>query len=194
MFAMMIIGMVGIIILIILTVYLVLFLGKEDPQFVVKVDITGKRNVDADKLFNLLKQQYSLSTIIYRYNEYLEAHQKLREKKELNENIYIVGIRYRQDGNKEEIKYMFYDIEQLTNLYNQVSRVDIKAERNKMTPALREYIKERDNYTCQCCGKVMTDNVGLQIDHIIPVSKGGKTEPDNLQVLCSVCNLKKSNK
>ena len=33
----------------------------------------------------------------------------------------------------------------------------------------------RDNYTCQICGKYMPDEVGLQVDHIIPVAKGGKT-------------------
>ena len=46
----------------------------------------------------------------------------------------------------------------------------------------------RDNYTCQICGKYMPDGVGLHIDHIIPVSKGGKSVESNLQVLCSKCN------
>ena len=59
---------------------------------------------------------------------------------------------------------------------------------------MREKIKQRDNYTCQLCGKQMLDNVGMHIDHIIPKSKGGKTVESNLQVLCSVCNLKKSDK
>lgn len=51
----------------------------------------------------------------------------------------------------------------------------------------------RDNYTCQICGKYMPDEVGLHIDHIIPVSKGGKSIASNLQVLCSKCNGHKSN-
>ena len=63
-----------------------------------------------------------------------------------------------------------------------------------MTQELRERIKLRDNYTCQQCGKYMPDGVGLHIDHIIPVSKGGKTVESNLQVLCSVCNGSKSNR
>jgi len=42
--------------------------------------------------------------------------------------------------------------------------------------------------------RYMPDEVGLHIDHIIPVSKGGKTVASNLQVLCSKCNGSKSNK
>lgn len=69
-----------------------------------------------------------------------------------------------------------------------------KEQRRKMTKELRKVVMERDNYTCQMCGKYMPDEVGLHIDHIIPVSKGGKTELSNLQVLCSKCNGNKSDK
>lgn len=63
-----------------------------------------------------------------------------------------------------------------------------------MTKELRKQIMERDNYTCQICGKYMPDEVGLQIDHIIPVAKGGKTILSNLRVLCDKCNRKKGAK
>lgn len=70
-----------------------------------------------------------------------------------------------------------------------------KHERNKTNnSSLRLAVMERDNYTCQICGKVMRDKVGLQIDHIIPINKGGKTVIDNLQVLCNICNGRKSDK
>lgn len=69
-----------------------------------------------------------------------------------------------------------------------------KNQRKLLTKELRETVIARDNYTCQKCGKYMPDGVGLQIDHIIPVSKGGKTVLSNLQVLCSKCNGSKSNK
>lgn len=69
-----------------------------------------------------------------------------------------------------------------------------KTQRGLMTPELRKRIAERDNYTCQICGKYMPDWVGLQIDHILPIAKGGKTVPSNLQVLCSRCNGAKGSK
>ena len=69
-----------------------------------------------------------------------------------------------------------------------------KNQRRLMTPKLRQKIKERDNYTCQICGKYMPDEVGLHIDHMVPVAKGGKTVPSNLQVLCSKCNSSKGAK
>ena len=53
----------------------------------------------------------------------------------------------------------------------------------------------RDNCRCRLCGRSPATNPGLtlQIDHIIPWSKGGETVFDNLQTLCSDCNLGKSN-
>ena len=63
-----------------------------------------------------------------------------------------------------------------------------REQRRLMTPALRRQIMERDDFTCQRCGKYMPDEVGLHVDHIVPVARGGKTVPSNLQVLCSRCN------
>ncbi|MEE1155392.1 MAG: HNH endonuclease [Acutalibacteraceae bacterium] len=69
-----------------------------------------------------------------------------------------------------------------------------KTQRKLMTHQLKMQIKQRDNYTCQNCGKYMPDEVGLHIDHIIPIAKGGKSVPSNLRVLCSKCNGKKGAK
>lgn len=71
-----------------------------------------------------------------------------------------------------------------------------KEQRTLMTKKLREAIKARDNYTCCNCGNSthVEPNLLLEIDHIIPVSKGGRTEESNLQTLCWKCNRAKSNK
>jgi len=57
----------------------------------------------------------------------------------------------------------------------------------------------RDNFTCQECGyhqmredrPWLPDISNLECDHIIPLSRGGETETDNLQTLCRACNRKK---
>ena len=51
-------------------------------------------------------------------------------------------------------------------------------------------VYERDDFTCQYCG--LHANVDeLQIDHIIPVSRGGTNDINSLVTSCAVCNKKK---
>lgn len=71
-----------------------------------------------------------------------------------------------------------------------------KEQRMLMTSKLRNYIKVRDNFTCCTCGNSthVEPNLLLEIDHIIPVAKGGCTTEDNLQTLCWKCNRAKSDK
>jgi len=71
-----------------------------------------------------------------------------------------------------------------------------KEQRSLMTSKLRMYIKERDNFTCKMCGNSThaEPNLLLEVDHIIPVAKGGYTEESNLQTLCWKCNRSKSAK
>ena len=71
-----------------------------------------------------------------------------------------------------------------------------KEQRLLMTKKLRDHIKDRDNFTCcNCQNSIHVEpNLLLEIDHIIPVSKGGCTVEENLQTLCWKCNRAKSNK
>jgi hypothetical protein len=70
-----------------------------------------------------------------------------------------------------------------------------------ISPQLRNEILERNGYTCQRCGAGPGDadpynpgrKIRLHIDHIKPISQGGKDTKDNLRVLCSACNQGKSN-
>lgn len=75
-------------------------------------------------------------------------------------------------------------------------RKSAAGQRKLMTAKLRTYIKERDNYTCKQCGNSITKepNLLLEIDHIIPIAKGGLTEDCNLQTLCWKCNRSKGSK
>jgi len=71
-----------------------------------------------------------------------------------------------------------------------------KEQRTMMTKKLREFIKKRDNFTCCNCRNsiYIEPNLLLEIDHIIPVAKGGQTVEDNLQTLCWKCNRTKRDK
>jgi hypothetical protein len=68
--------------------------------------------------------------------------------------------------------------------------------REPITPALRAKVLRRDNYTCRDCGASPRNdpNIILHIHHVIPVSKGGKTELSNLVTNCNLCNLGKGDK
>ena len=67
-----------------------------------------------------------------------------------------------------------------------------KRRRTRIPRGLRHEVFKRDNYTCVECGARKEDGATLHVDHKIPVSKGGTDELDNLQTLCSDCNLNKS--
>ena len=59
---------------------------------------------------------------------------------------------------------------------------------------LRYKILHRDNFSCKKCGAspAKDPKVVLHVDHIKPWAKGGETEEDNLEILCSICNIGKS--
>lgn len=70
---------------------------------------------------------------------------------------------------------------------------ELYGDQPKRPPIPREVVDaiyRRDGGKCVYCGS--TQN--LQLDHIIPFSRGGATTIENLQLLCQKCNLEKSNK
>lgn len=65
--------------------------------------------------------------------------------------------------------------------------------RDVFTKSIRHEVLKKYNYRCVECG-VTNQTSSLQIDHILPVSRGGTDELDNLQILCETCNLAKKNR
>lgn len=55
----------------------------------------------------------------------------------------------------------------------------------------RKVIFSRDSWTCQYCGNIVPAST-ISIDHIIPVSRGGKSEWLNCVTACRSCNSRKS--
>lgn len=53
----------------------------------------------------------------------------------------------------------------------------------------KEFIRERDNYTCHYCG-----GYGDTVDHIVPQAKGGLHTPKNMVCACKKCNEEKGHR
>ena len=70
------------------------------------------------------------------------------------------------------------------------TKLKTREKRKPIPPKLRHEIFVRDGYRCRECGK-NNHETSLEIDHIFPLSQGGRTIEDNLQVLCTECNRAK---
>jgi hypothetical protein len=58
----------------------------------------------------------------------------------------------------------------------------------------RHLVLERDRFRCSDCGASPATGALLEVDHTIPISKGGSNDPSNLRTLCSDCNRGKSDR
>lgn len=57
----------------------------------------------------------------------------------------------------------------------------------------RENLFDRDNYRCQYCGNIYEARE-LNMDHVIPRDKGGRTSWENIVTSCIKCNSRKANR
>lgn len=63
--------------------------------------------------------------------------------------------------------------------------------RKPIGPKLRFAILQRDGFRCRYCGTPAA-TAELQVDHVVPVAKGGTNDPANLVTACWLCNIGKS--
>lgn len=141
---------------------------------------------------------------------------KQQRKRYYQENFELVNQRNKRyhQANAESIKrYRKQYDKQYNKQYLQTERgreanyrrnLKRKSYKHKVdfTPHERKQILDRDNWNCQSCGIEVHDRSNgdwntpdkAHIDHIVPISKGGNSEPSNLQVLCRTCNLSKRDK
>ena len=72
-----------------------------------------------------------------------------------------------------------------------------KTEKKKrsryISASTRVDVLRRDNYRCVFCG-VSARKAELEVDHILPFSRGGSNKISNLQTLCKDCNRGKGNR
>ena len=101
-----------------------------------------------------------------------------------------------QNHYEEEFNYSQNDILDLIKKAEEIKkhRKTSQYQRSLLTPSMRYDIMQRDNFKCVICGASVSDGASLEVDHIVPIAKGGKTEPNNLRTLCHTCNAGKSDK
>lgn len=119
----------------------------------------------------------------------LQARLTILSKKVLGLKISFAKLR------NSTIIYLFnkgYTAEYITQFMG-YSRKDTTTYKMKMAgyirPKLRFQVLSRDKFKCVYCGNIEK----LEVDHVIPLSKGGKTIKENLQTLCYECNRGKGN-
>lgn len=127
------------------------------------------------------------------------AFEHWREEKSLDEyeqSLYkILNGKYADDETKEKIKAEFGWIEarRQQSAEKIAKRTHSRRRRSQFAKNYDQFMLaliHRDGYKCAVCG-VIED---LSIDHIVPLSKGGSDDIDNLRILCRTHNSSKSDK
>lgn len=93
---------------------------------------------------------------------------------------------------EQNVKYGTRQLEDLP--LNEIGKVAPEREKALRDGAF-EKSRSRDGlYHCACCDATDSSRVFFQVDHIVPMNKGGKSIPENLQILCRKCNGGKGDK
>ena len=116
---------------------------------------------------------------------------KLVTLEENTEKLHFAVISTHKELIREEFLGGYF--KNLCKRYGEVKKQKKPKDRDPITSSIRHEVFKRDKYKCVECGSTKEERT-LHVDHIIPKSKGGTDELDNLQTLCEVCNLAKSDR
>ena len=147
---------------------------------------------------NVRRKVYFLSKSSYVEIESQAVH-SIKINPIINLKIIVRVFYISPAGRNYYAKDYLIDFNGLNEIFERISeknlyKESIKYQRALMTYSKRYDILKRDGFRCQICGRTQLDGAKLEVDHIIPVSKGGKTVDHNLQTLCHECNQGKKAK
>lgn len=179
-----------------------------------KVNKAMKDTLDNKNLFERYQQEIKEKCVVGKYDtdELLKNKKRLLKYEnrlfikriqmpdvgfDINVNLKLTNINGVFKDSKQytfepkEIKDIIFKLNQKRGSFymdNDIWQSICRVERGKVTNKMRFAIYERDHHRCRNCGRRTND---LEIDHIIPIAKGGKSNYENLQTLCHRCNVKK---
>jgi len=190
--------------------------GDDVIKYHIENDIKGLRTDIENSIYNIslldeyeknvakILEQESVNKTKYSDKKYKRIENIVLDKIIYTKKDFLINasleVYYRSNGGRvNESRNGFRNYEELLELYKEWENgnkyeVTKRQERKIMNDDIRYNVLKRDNFTCQKCGITSKDGAKLEADHIIPVSKGGKTVMSNLQTLCDRCNSGKSDK
>lgn len=87
---------------------------------------------------------------------------------------------------EQNVKFGVRQLEDLP-LY-EIGKVNPTLEKELRDQTFAKSRNRKGEYQCARCGVTDRSRVFFQVDHIIPMNQGGKSTPENLQILCRTCN------
>ncbi|MBX3303573.1 MAG: HNH endonuclease [Nitrospira sp.] len=151
------------------------------------LETTVERNIPDEQLFSAL---YDLWVLLGRQPSYAEVQKPAC--------LFHVATFERRFGSWRQALEAFVSYANSEDMTPPIAVVvGATPRRTSRSPDLRLRFKvlQRDYFRCCACGASpsVTPGVLLEVDHIMPWSKGGETAPENLQTLCFSCNQGKTN-
>lgn len=89
------------------------------------------------------------------------------------------------------LERVYYEADIANELEEYMKRKRMYNTNVKKWQEIQRTVFKRDNYTCVYCGKI---GGKLEVDHVIPFSKGGGDDLSNLVTSCRHCNRQKHDK
>lgn len=150
--------------------------------------IPDRKHIDQE----LTRQNKSLANAVIQYiegkrkAEPVIVFEKIEENKWIDRGEFkLVGVQKIYDGKRYVYRFTLSDGDEETE------KLDPDNYRSRgISSDVQKEVWKRDGGRCIKCGS----SQNIHFDHIIPFSKGGSNEADNIQILCSRCNIKKSDK
>ena len=103
---------------------------------------------------------------------------RMNKHKDFQSFIRINELNQVYNNNKDALVRYFY--KELLKRQDEVGKISVEDWRE---------IKKKYNYRCAICGVKEGPNIILTIDHIVPISQGGKNIKENIRPLCKKCHF-----